>query len=148
MAPFTRTEDEIMTHAPFDVKFGDKTYKIKPLGMVAQRDWRTKMSETVNGLMSGLDGTITGSEAFFQGLRASFLKAPLEIADLFFAYAKDLDRKEIEADEDATEEQLIAAFSRVMVVAFPFAAHLQTMVSTLKIAGMSSPLAGFTNSPS
>jgi hypothetical protein len=56
------------------------------------------------------------------GLAGALVEFPEKLADLVFAYGTELPKDEIL--EKATEEQIAAAFSAIMVVAFPFLAQL------------------------
>jgi len=52
-----------------------------------------------------------------------------EVIDLFFSYAKTLDREEIESI--ATDAELATAFAEVMKVAFPLAESLPKAMNNL-----------------
>ncbi len=129
---FERTEDDIVTMAPIKAKFGDKIYEIKPLRILAQRQWRSKVVEEVRAIGVILKPDAATMPVFVKGLAFVFLQFPEKIADLVFEYAKDLPRETIEAE--ATEEQLVRVFSQIVTVAFPFVEELRALTQTVGIA--------------
>ena len=110
-----RTEEQILTQAGVLVKLGGKEYSIKPLVIRDARAWRMKVAEYI----SKLD---IESDDFDVALKHLLVTMQDVTIDLFFEYAKDLDRKKIEGE--ATEEDIAEAFSRVVEVAFPLAQSL------------------------
>lgn len=128
-----RTEDEIITKAPIEAQLGDKKYQIKPLSINKQRAWRSKLSEDLAGIVDNF-GRQADPNSMKTGLTGALLDFPEKLADLVFAYAPDLPKEEIL--ENATEEQIAAAFSQIMAVAYPFLAQLGT-VSTIVRSSLS-----------
>ena len=130
-----RTEEQQLVEAPLIVKLGGKRYEIKPLKINPQYEWREKFFGAFVGMAKTLRPPrppllsflpLAGkrltqhseTKAFVEMLNVGLIKAPKMVADLFFAYAKDLPRKEIE--QQATERELVYAFKEVMRYAFPF----------------------------
>jgi hypothetical protein len=64
-------------------------------------------------------------------MHLAFIEFPGFVADLFFAYAPRLPRREIEAR--ATEVQLVVAFNSVMKMGFPFFDLLQTVLALSQV---------------
>jgi len=57
------------------------------------------------------------------------VEMPDKVIDLFFAYAKDLNREEIEAV--ATDSEMARAFEKVVEMAFPLARSLVGAMGTV-----------------
>ena len=117
-----RTEEEKVARAPLMVKQGGKEYGIAPLVIRDARIWRQKVVDVMTSLPPNIDVTSDTPDAFDALLKVLLVTMQDTVLDLFFAYAKDLDRKEIEGI--ATEEELAEAFSRVVEIAFPLARSL------------------------
>jgi hypothetical protein len=127
-----RTEDEILSRAPIKTKFGTEEYEIPLLAVTPQREWRKKLFAELQPILAALDPTATGQN-LVAGLIASLTQFPDKLADLVFAYAPDLPKDKILAE--ATEEQLILAFDRIKVIAFPFTPQLAEMRNLFKAVG-------------
>lgn len=119
------------------VTLGGKEYNIKPLTINAQCRWRKRFyaefSKAVRPFLTkykpGLLARLMGkdeTDRFLEGLRMAFLEMPEILRDLFFVYAPYLPREEIE--ENATEAELVAAFTEVAALAFPFSQILEKLV--------------------
>jgi len=117
-----RTEEQIVAQAPIIVVLGGKDYPVKPLVIREARAWRQKVVEVIAKLPEHLQATTDTPESFDAALKALLVTMQDTVLDLFFEYAKDLDREEIEGI--ATEEDVAEAFSRVVEVAFPLARSL------------------------
>lgn len=132
-----RTEDQVLAKAPLQVRLGEKDYTIKLLGINDQRAWRAKMTQEMQEVVSNFTPTSKAPNAslFSAGLAVALVQFPEKLTDLIFAYAPDLPREEIM--DNATEEQISIAFSKIVQVAFPFLAHLGT-VKTAIISASSS----------
>lgn len=130
-----RTEEQQLTEAPLEVTLGGRRYTIQPLRINAQYKWREKFFDAFADITKGLRPPpppllafvpVLGKRltqynetaAFVELLNIGLIKAPKIVADLFFAYATGLPRKQIE--ETATERELVYAFKEVMRYAFPF----------------------------
>lgn len=124
---YKRTEDQIVGQLPIEVTLGAKTYNITPLRIRPAVEWRKKLHAEMSKILSGFQSEVGGNpaEAISGGLVTALLHFPETLLDLLFAYAPELPRETIM--EEATEEQVSAAMSRVMVVAYPFLATLATM---------------------
>ncbi|KKK73748.1 hypothetical protein LCGC14_2890700 [marine sediment metagenome] len=141
-----RSEEEKVGQLGIIVKLGGAEYKVAPLVIRDARNWRLKVANVLCdlsvqppetrrwfrfiGWLVGLKGkkqntrgftnaTTDDPEAFDKALKYLLVTMQDTVIDLFFEYAKDLNRKEIEAI--ATEEQIGEAFSRIVEVGFPLA---------------------------
>jgi hypothetical protein len=113
-----RTEEDKLLQAPIEVTLGGKQYQVKPLVIRDAREWRKKLL----ALLSSLPGYAKENADFTSALSGMLVELPDQAADLFFAYAKDLNREEIEGA--ATEAELAGAFDQVMEVALPLVGKL------------------------
>ena len=124
-----RIEDDIVAQASIEVALGGKKYSIAPLVIRDSRIWRKK----VIGLIAPLPGytkvTTDDMEGFEQALTALLVTMPDQVIDLFFDYASDLEREEIEAV--ATDAELAKAFKEVIAVAFPLAQSAPEVITRL-----------------
>ncbi len=113
-----RTEEQKILQEAIKVKLGGKEFEVRPLVIKESRAWRVKLVAALKSLPSQINTTST-PEALSDNIQAMFSTMPDLAADLFFAYAKDLNREEIEAA--ALDSELAAAFEQVVELAFPLA---------------------------
>jgi len=73
------------------------------------------------------DVTTDTPDEFGDALNAVMVALPDKVTDLFFLYAKELNREEIEGT--ATDTELAKAFGQVVEVAFPLA---QSVTKTME----------------
>jgi hypothetical protein len=127
-----RTEDQIISKAPIEVTFGSTKYSIPVLTIKAQREWRARVAEQIGELVSGMDADLSTATLpqLSRGFTATLVAFPDKLAELVFAYDPALPREVIETD--ATEEQVSAAFSKIMVVAYPFVAPLNLLKQAVR----------------
>jgi len=124
-----RTEEDKITQAPLVVVLGGKKYEIKPLVIRDSREWRKKVIPMLAPIPTFLKSNLDSPEAFGNMLQQFLATMPDEVLDLFFSYAKDLDRKEIEST--TTDAELAKAFEEVMKLAFPLAESLPKALGKL-----------------
>lgn len=119
-----RTEEEKVVRAPIKVIFGGNKYEIAPLVIRDSREWRKKVIGLVAPLPQMIKTTldVNDSDAFGKVLTNMLITMPDQVIDLFFEYAKDLNREEIE--NIATDAELALAFEEVIKVTFPLAESL------------------------
>jgi len=121
-----RTEEDKILRVGVSVTLGGKEYEVRPLVIKDAREWRKKFASLVARLPSYAKTTTDNPTDFEGAVNAMLVSMPDEIADLFFSYAKDLDREAIEAE--ATEVELAKALEGVMTQAFPL---LQSLAGAL-----------------
>jgi len=124
-----RTEEDKLTKALIKVILGGKEYEIKPLVIRDARDWRKQLTALLSRIPSYTGITTDDPAGFANAMQAMVVDMPDQMADLFFAYAKDLDRDEIEGL--ASEAELAAAVEQVLEVAFPLVQSLTTSLKRL-----------------
>lgn len=127
-----RTEQEICGHLPIEMTLGDKVYKVDPLPILKQREWRVQLNEVMSKVLLGFGGTLQDN-AVKDAFGAALLNFPEAVADLLFAYAPEQLPKDEILGGLATEEQINMAFSKLMVVAYPFLAQLGTVTKALQM---------------
>lgn len=117
-----RTEEEKVARAPLLVKLGGKEYPIVPLVIREARAWRLKVVNVLTSLPDYINATTDTPDDFNAALKALLVTMQDTTLDLFFEYAKDLPRDEIE--KTTTDEEVAEAFSRVIEIAFPLSRSL------------------------
>ncbi len=114
-----RTEDQIVAQSPITVILGGKEYEVKLLNIREAPEWRKQVIKLIAPLPGLVGISSDNEEEFGKALTSLLCGLPDQVADLFFAYAKDLPREEIA--EEANEFELKAAFEGVMKIGFPLA---------------------------
>ena len=126
-----RTEEEIVSSAPLRVVFGGEEYEIKLLVIKESRVWRKKLINKLSILptLVSLSMDDTNPDSFGKAFKGLMVDNPETVLELFFDYAKDLNRKEIE--KKATDAEMAQAFAQVVASAFPLAKSLLTAMTVL-----------------
>ena len=125
-----RTEEDKVVQAPIEVTLGGKVYEIPPLVIKYSRPWRKKLVALVAPLPAMASAEFETNDAEFQSLFTQLLvQMPDETINLFFEYARELDRKEIE--DIATDAEMSIAFAEVVKVAFPLSESLPNALKHL-----------------
>ena len=117
-----RTEEEIVTQSPLTVILGGKKWDIPILNIRESKAWRKAYTNAIVSPQRHMKTTSDDIEKFEASLDAILCGMPDAVADLFFMYAKDLNREEIETI--ATDMELSEAFKAVCKHAFPLAQSL------------------------
>jgi hypothetical protein len=117
-----RTEEDKLLRAGIVVILGGVEYSIPPLVIREAAIWRKKLASLLGKLPAYASTTTDNPAAFETAITAMLVSVPDEMTDLFFSYAKGLDRQEIEGT--ANEIELATAFGSVLKVAFPLVAGL------------------------
>ncbi len=130
-----RTEEEKVSRAPIVVVLGGKEFKVAPLVIRDSRGWRKKVVELMAPLPELVKTTMDENDpaAFGKVLTEMLVSMPDQVIGLFFDYAKDLDRDEIEGI--ATDAEIAKAFEEVIKVAFPLAESLPKAMARLSQSG-------------
>lgn len=120
-----RSEADVLSQAPIPVTLGGVEYGMKPLPIKKNAEWRKALVATLNEQGSTMQGEMTGLNSFMQGLMVAFFSFPEKVLGLVQMYAPKLPWEEILREPDATypgvtDEEIVVAFSRIMVVAYPF----------------------------
>ncbi len=124
-----RTEEEKVAQALITVTFGGEEYQVKPLVIKDSREWRAKVIKLIAPLPQVVSTKIDTPDEFEQMLTELLVTTPDQVIDLFFEYAKDLKREDIESV--ATDAELAKAFEEVLAVAFPLAESAPKVITRL-----------------
>jgi hypothetical protein len=124
-----RSEEDKMLRAPIMVVLGGKEYEVRPLVIAEAREWRKKLAKLFSQVPKYTNATSEDEEAFSSAINSMIIGMPEEMNELFFSYAKDLDRDQIE--REATEVELADAIVRVMDVALPLVRGMTRMMQRL-----------------
>ena len=122
-----RTEEQKVFRAPISVTLGGTEYHINPLVIRDAREWRRQFAGVLSKLPAYANVNTDDEAAFGGAVNGMLVSMPDDMADLFFSYAKDLDREKIEGE--ATEGELAVAIEQVMAVAFPLVGSMTQMLS-------------------
>jgi len=125
-----RTDEQKMFQEPTKVMLGGREFGVNPLVIKYSRPWRKRVIELVSGLPKYMKVTTDNPEAFAEAIKVMMVDSQDEIIDLFFEYARDLDRNEIE--DIATEAEIAVAFEVVMNLAFPLSETLPAVMTPQK----------------
>ena len=106
-----RTEDQILLQQPFEVVLAGKPYTIALLPIRPAVAWRAKVAPVFADFIGAQSISTDDADAFKAGISKILVDGPEKLLDLFFEYAVDLDREEIEAT--ANEWEIAAAFEQI-----------------------------------
>ena len=121
-----RTEEQKVARSPITVVLGGESHEIEPLVIRESRKWRAKVVEALSVIPGYAKATTDDTELFKTALNAMLVQMPDTVLDLFFDYAVDLDRDQIESI--ANDSEIAKAFEQVVGLAFPLA---QSLVGTM-----------------
>ena len=124
-----RTESDMIAKSPVKVMLGSSEYDLHPLPIKKAREWRTKLNETMAGVVEPMRQE-QSQAAFGPALTAALIKFPEKMLELIFAYNPDLPKDTVE--NEATEEQITIAFCTAMRFAYPFLRPLQEVLQVTK----------------
>ena len=116
--PETRTEDDKVVQEGLKVILGGKEYKIAPLVIRDSREWRQKAAP-FQAMLARYAAVDSNNPEEFEKVLTEIMGSRIdETINLFFEYAKELNREGIESI--ATDREIVTAFNEVVKVAFPF----------------------------
>jgi len=121
-----RTEDEKVFQDPIKVMLGGREFGVNPLVIKYSRPWRKKVINLISTVPKYAQVDTSKPDEFAEALGVLMVESQDTIIDLFFEYAKDLDRDEIEGI--ATEGEIAVAFEAVMNLSFPLSETLPAMM--------------------
>jgi len=124
-----RTEEQKIYQDGVSVILGGKEYRVKPLKLRKEREWRQKLAALISTLPQYANVNSDDPEEFGGALNAMMVTMPDQVVDLFFLYAGSLKREEIE--EEATGAEVALGFKAVMALAFPLPQALTEAMTKL-----------------
>lgn len=124
-----RTEEQKLTMAPIEMKFGGEVYKVPPLKMGDAITWRAKLAEALTPIMDNFQQA-TGKVS--DGMAQAVTQFPEVMTKLILDYdlSKVINRERMMSE--GTEEQLVAAWSDLMTVAYPFLVPLMMVTQIVR----------------
>ena len=122
-----RTEEQKAFQEPIKVILGGQEYDVKPLVIKYSRPWRKRVIDLISTLPKYAAVDTNKPDEFAEAIKVLMVESQDSIIDLFFEYAMDLPREEIE--EVATESEVAIAFQGVMALAFPLSETLPAMMT-------------------
>ena len=134
-----RSEDDVITHAPVSIRLGGETYDVKPLTLLKSSAWRKQFVGVINEITQNTTVNVSTSQDLSNGLMVLLFTFPERVQELLFAYSPELESKKEHITEHATDEEMVVAMSRIMVVAFPFIGLLTTMRAAAGAANGTTP---------
>jgi len=124
-----RTEEQKVAQAPIVVTLGGKDYEIAPLVIRDSRVWRKNYAEATAPLFELVNAAIENTEDFGNVVKQMMVIMPDKVIDLFFEWAKDLNREEIEGL--TTDAEMAVAFGEVVKIALPLSESLPKAMARL-----------------
>jgi len=121
-----RTDEQKIFHESITVVFGGREYGVEPLVIKESRAWRQKVLNVLTELPKLTKASSDKPEEFNTAIESLLITMPDTVVDLFFSYARDLPREEIEAI--ATDSEMATAWQQISEIAFPL---LQGLVRTM-----------------
>ena len=125
-----RGEEQKVFQEPIKVILGGREHEVKPLVIKYSRPWRKKVIDLIATLPKYAKVDTDKPDEFEQAVKLLMVESQDTIIDLFFEYARELTRDEIE--EIATEAEIAIAFELVMNLAFPLSETLPAIMEPKK----------------
>jgi len=122
-----RTEEQKAFQEPIKVILGGVERDVKPLVIKYSRPWRKKVIDIISTLPKYAQADTNKPEEFAEAVKVLLVESQDDIIDLFFEYARELPREEIE--DVATESEIAVAFEVVLNLAFPLSETLPAMMT-------------------
>ncbi len=124
-----RTEEQVLAQAPITVWPGGEKHDVKLLVIRESREWRGKVVGLLSSLSQYSSVDTSHADEFHTAMDALIVGMGDQVLDLFFEYAKELDRDEIE--KKATDQEVSVAFKQVVAIAFPFVGNVAGIAEKL-----------------
>ena len=122
-----RAEEQKAFQEPIKVILGGVERDVKPLVIKYSRPWRKKVIDIISTLPKYAQADTNKPEEFAEAVKVLLVESQDDIIDLFFEYARELPREEIE--DVATESEIAVAFEVVLSLAFPLSETLPAMMT-------------------
>lgn len=126
-----RTDEDILTRKPLDIKLGSRDFEVKILALGKARAWRTLLIQTMATVLASFKTPPT-PDNMAPALTAAMLTFPEKLHELVDAYSPEIKEAHEYVEENASDEQLAAAYGKITAVAFPFLAQLSLTTQILK----------------
>lgn len=113
-----RPDEEAVLGAPLKVQLGGEIYSIKPLPYAKSRAWRKAWFDWVRRSTEFDANRKSGGDEWLAANMDGAGKLGDDRVDLFFGYARQLNRKQIESV--ASYAELKAGFNKILAIERPF----------------------------
>ena len=120
-----RTEEDKLLQIPLVVKLGGQDYEIKPLPIKYSVPWIKKIVSMLSEASVFSRVTTDTPDLWKDAFITLMSSNPAQIVDLFWEYARDLDKNKLE--EVATSAEIMAAFEEVMTLERPLFKGMQAL---------------------
>lgn len=112
-----RTEEDKVLQSPVTVKLGGQDYEIKPLPIKYSAPWVKKVVTILANSSVFTRVTTDTPDLWKEAFNTLMVDNPMQMVDLFWEYAKNLDRASLE--EVATSAEIMAGFEEVLTFELP-----------------------------
>jgi hypothetical protein len=130
-----RTEEDKLVQSPVKVILGGKEYLIKPLPIKYSLPWVKKVIPLIADAIGMSNITSDDAQAFAGALNEVMISRPEQLCELFFEYARELDKAEIE--EVASSREIVTAFEEVLAFERPlFGMTYRVFIKALNTADL------------
>ena len=115
------------------VELGGKTYQIREAKRKANAKWRQRFQaqfEEIAALIEGLPGAEMTPETISAIIRQIVDKVGGSVdilAELVFSYSPELEQNQETIEEEAYDSEIMAAFTAVLKLAYPFGSALEAL---------------------
>ena len=123
----SRTEEDKLLQSSVVVILGGKEYPIKPLPIKYSLPWVKKVAGILATIIPMTKITSDDSGAFSNALNEIIVDQPEQMVSLFFEYARELDRAEVE--ETASSSEIVNALEAVMELERPLFGMVMRVVA-------------------
>jgi len=120
-----RTETDKILQSPVTVKIGGQDYEIKPLPIKYAVPWVKKVINLLIEASVLSMVTIDTPDLWKDAYITLMARNPAQIVDLFWEYARDLNKNTLE--EVATSAEIMAAFEEVLDFELPLFKGMQAL---------------------
>jgi hypothetical protein len=120
-----RTETDKILQSPVTVKIGGQDYEIKPLPIKYAVPWVKKVINLLIEASVLAMVTIDTPDLWKDAYITLMARNPAQLVDLFWEYARDLDKNKLE--EVATSAEIMAAFEEVLDFELPLFKGMQAL---------------------
>lgn len=120
-----RTEEEKVLQSPVSVTLGGQSYEIKPLPIKYSVPWVKKIVSILSDAAVFSQVTTDTPDLWKEAFVTLMSTNPSRLVDLFWEYARDLDKNTLE--EVATSAEIMAAFEEVMTLEIPLFKGMQAL---------------------
>jgi hypothetical protein len=116
------------------ITIAGKDYTVQPLKFKGSRSWRMALAEKFDGIVDALQGVgmvevkdMAGIGRIIDELKGTLIGSLDTVLDLVCAYVPAISEDRARIEEEAFDEEIIDAFTRILGLAFPLGKILGAM---------------------